>query len=247
MSSPWIFCRAPRRCPTLRLVCIPNAGRGATMFNPWPADLPASVEVCAVQLPGRESRIREPGEPSLDALLPKLVDALAPVRAGDYAIYGHSLGALVAFALTRELRRRGERLPLHLVVSGRRAPQCTPPPRISHLSSEDFLAELTRQVGPLPAAILSDPGFLALCLRTIRADIQLTETYRYTEEPPLPVPLAAYGGRRDATTDDAMIAAWSAHTSAGFKSRMFDGDHAFPDSLRTSVVRAVAEDLALAV
>lgn len=247
IDSPWIFRRARRDDPKLRLICIPNAGRGASMFSPWSADLPTSVEVCAVQLPGREARLREPCETSLPALLPKLVEAVAPITAGAYAVYGHSVGALLAFELVRELRRRGVRLPAALVVSGRRAPHRPPLSPISHLRDPELLGALTQRYGAMPAAVLADPEFLAMSLGVIRADLQLMEAHRHVDEPPLPLPLAAYGGRRDATTDEASISDWAAQTSATFKHRMFDGDHFFPDAVRADVTRALREDLAPAL
>jgi surfactin synthase thioesterase subunit len=247
IDSPWILRRQPRSDPKLRLLCFPNAGRGASMFSMWSAALPASIEVCAVQLPGRESRMTEPAEPSLGSLLPKLVDALAPVRAGAYAIYGHSIGALVAFEFTRELRRRGERLPVHLIVSARRAPQCTPLPALSYLGDPELLRELTLLYGPLHPAILADRDFLALSLRSIRADLRLADAHRDANDPPLPLPLSAYGGRRDISTDEDLLRAWGAHTSAAFNLRLFDGDHFFPDAARGEVARAMAEDLAHAL
>jgi len=217
------------------------------MFSLWPAALPANVEVCAVQLPGRESRMNEPFEPSLASLLPKLVDALAPVRAGEYAIYGHSIGAFVAFEFTRELRRRGERLPVHLIVSARRAPQCKPLPALSYMSDPELLQELTHLYGPLHPAILADRDFLALSLRSIRGDLRLSDSHRNVDEPPLALPLSAYGGRRDLSTDEDMLRAWGAHTSAAFNLRLFDGDHFFPDTGRGEVARALVEDLAHAL
>jgi len=213
------------------------------MFNLWSNELPDTIELCAVQLPGREGRINEPSVKSMPKLLPMLVDGLAEAFSGPYAIYGHSLGALIAFAFTRELRRRGKPLPLRLFVSGRRAPQCPPIQASHHLPDPDFLREVTRRYGRIPAVVLEDAEVLALFLRIIRADIEIMDTYRYTEEPPLPMPLSAYGGTRDRTLTEALLDEWKAQTSSTYCSRMFEGDHFFPDTARREVIKTILDDL----
>jgi surfactin synthase thioesterase subunit len=243
MDSPWIQRLAPRNNPKLRLICFPQAGRGSSMFRAWSKDLPETVEVCAVAAPGREGRYREPSITSMSALVTKLVDGLAPAMNERYAFFGHSLGALVAFALTRELRRQGKALPAHLCVAGRRAPQWPPSSPIYQLGDREFLANLTNRYGALPAEVVADPEVLSLFLSPLRGDMTILDTYSYDAEPPLPVPLSAYGSTRDATLTPAMLEAWKQQTSHGFRSRMFDGDHFFPDALRPQLLAAIRGDL----
>jgi medium-chain acyl-[acyl-carrier-protein] hydrolase len=126
MDVQWAFRLTPRVNAKLRLVCFPHGGKGPSMFNSWSRELPKSIEVSAVQLPGRESRISEPSISAMPELVARLVNGLAGTMQGAFAFYGHSIGALIAFELTRELRRRGKPLPVHLLVSGRRAPQWPP-------------------------------------------------------------------------------------------------------------------------
>jgi len=213
------------------------------MFNLWLRELPSAIELSAVQLPGRESRIGEPNITRMSDLIAELVDGLSGVTHGAYALYGHSIGALIAFELSRELRRRGKPLPIHLFVSARRAPQCPPVPPTHHLGDKEFLADITKRYGEIPSAILSEPEVLSVYLRILRADVALMDTYRYDDEPPLTVPVTAYGGIQDRTVTQSMLEAWRVHTSSTFRLQMFDGGHFFPDALRTQLIRTIVEDL----
>jgi medium-chain acyl-[acyl-carrier-protein] hydrolase len=243
MSHSWLFRMVPRSNPRLRLVCFPQAGKGPSMFNLWSKELPNTIEVCAVHLPGRESRINEPTVNVMSELVERLVCGLREALQGTFAIYGHSIGALIAFEFVRELRRRGQPPPIHLFVSGLRAPQCVPLSPTYQLNDQELVASITRRYGKLTQAILADSDVLSLFLRVVRADLMLMDTYHYVEEPPLAVPLAAYGGNRDATVDFSMIEAWRMHGSLSFRAQMFDGDHFFPDTTRAEVIRTIIRDL----
>lgn len=214
------------------------------MFNQWTRDLPDAIEVCAVHLPGRESRLREPRIEAMSELAQKLVEGIDSSQIhGPFAIYGHSIGALTAFEFTRELRRRGKPLPVHLFVSGHRAPQCPRLPSIYQLDDREFLAELTSRYGEIPALVRADPNVLSFFLRIVRSDVQLMDTYSYREEPTLAIPITAYGGSRDATLPGSMLEAWQKHTSSDFHLRMFEGGHFFPDVIRLQLLHAIIDDL----
>src|SRR5262245_32711610 len=119
---PWLIGARPDPRARLRLFCFPSAGGGASAYAPWAELLPAGVELCRVQLPGRESRFVEPAAGSLDELLPRVHAALRPFFDVPFSLFGHSMGALLAFELTLRLRAAGERLPASLYPSGHRAP-----------------------------------------------------------------------------------------------------------------------------
>jgi len=215
------------------------------MFNPWARELPNAVEVCAVQLPGRESRLREPRVEGMSELVEKLIDGLDSAISRTYAIFGHSVGALMAYELTRELRRRGKPLPVHLFVSGRRAPQCPPVPPTYQLDDRNFVADLTSRYGEMPGLVLTDPEVRSVFLGSIRSDVRLMDTYIYNEEPPFAVPISAYGGSLDRMLTRPMLEAWQIHTNSKFRLRIFDGGHFFPDLLRRQLLGAIMDDLGL--
>ena len=150
----------PQTC--FRLFCFPYAGGGASIFRTWPERLPPDIEVCAIQLPGREDRFGEPTFENLSSVIDVLADVLCPYTDFPFAFFGHSLGALISFELTRRLRRQKTPCPMQLFVSGHRAPQIPDPdPPIHQLPDvETGLAFGWRGVPSTSGAavVLSGPG-----------------------------------------------------------------------------------------
>lgn len=209
------------------------------MYHGWADALPPDVEVAAIQLPGRESRLLEPPFRRLPDLIQALAGAVGPLLTRPAVFYGHSMGALLAFELARELRRRSMQLPVQLIVSGRQAPQ-TPEHKspVSHLPDADLIAQIRRYNGT-PPAVLENRELMELVLPALRADFAVCESYRYTPEPPLPCGIAAWGGWEDSEVSPEEIAAWEVQTSSSFSYRMFPGDHFFIQSQRDLVLRAM--------
>jgi medium-chain acyl-[acyl-carrier-protein] hydrolase len=245
LGSPWLTrLRAqPVASPVLRLLCFHHAGGGAASYRPWLDAMPEGVELCAVQLPGRESRLREAPFTRLGELVPVLTDALRPALDRPVALFGHSLGALVAFEVARELARRGQPLPAHLFLSGRKAPGLPPHERVSHLPTAELVAQVRRRWDGIPAAVLAEPELLALLLPTLRADLELVETHVHVPGPPLDCPISCFGGTTDPSASAADLAGWRAHTTKAFSVRMLPGSHFFVQAERPRVLAAVAEDL----
>jgi medium-chain acyl-[acyl-carrier-protein] hydrolase len=241
--DPWLPFVRPNPSARLRLFCLPFAGGGAAVFRGWADGLPASVQVCAVQPPGRETRYREPAYDRLAPLIVALADALRPYLDRPYALFGHSMGAAVVFELARELRRRGERSPERLAVSGRGAPHL--PPRhgpLHTLPEPEFRAELRRMRGT-PAAVLDNDELMRVFLPTLRADFAAHGTYACTAEPPLDCPVLALGGVQDPLAPYADLDAWRQHTRSSFELRMLNGDHFFLQSQRPLVLQYLARFL----
>ncbi|MEV0232198.1 alpha/beta fold hydrolase [Nonomuraea sp. NPDC050786] len=227
MTTAWL-----RRCggsdaPGLRLICVPYAGGGAAMFRQWrlPDDL--ACEVWAVQLPGRESRFRERPLRRIEPVVDALAHELLPLLDRPYALFGHSMGALLAFELCRRLRRDGKALPVRLLVSAHRAPHLPGwRPAASTLPQPRLLHRLAEMAGPSRSVVM-DPDLLAAMSPTIRADFELCETYRYTPDDPLDVPITCFAAFDDPEVRIDEMLAWREHTTVGSRLFTFPGGHLF--------------------
>jgi medium-chain acyl-[acyl-carrier-protein] hydrolase len=241
--NPWLACYRANPQAKLRLFCFANAGGGASAFRSWAASLPAAVEVCPVQLPGRESRLSDPPFVALPPLVRALAQGLRPQLDKPFAFLGHSMGALVGFELARFLRRYYQLEPLHFFVAGRPAPQLprTKPP-IHGLPDAEFRDELRRMNGT-PAAVLDHDELMQLILPALRADFTLCETYQYAPEAALACPISAFGGLQDATVSRQDLEAWRDQTTGRFVLRMFPGDHFFLHAGRALFLEVLARDL----
>jgi surfactin synthase thioesterase subunit len=233
----------PNPDPRVRLVCFPYAGGSSATYRTWGEILPPDIEVQAVQLPGREWRLKEEPYTSVVALVEELAVVLKDVFETPFAFFGHSLGAIISFELARELRRRGLASPERLFLSAHRAPQL---PKleidIHDAPDEDFYEGLRRLEGT-PEELLENRELMELLIPAMRADFAMAETYELAPEPPLDCPLSVFGGLGDLLTDRPKLEPWAEHTMGEFKLRMVPGGHFFVDEARDLVLRAVFQDL----
>lgn len=241
-TNPWLLRHPAAQPPTLRLFCLPHAGGGASLFRDWRPHLPPEVELVALQLPGRETRMREHAHTHLSTLLPALVDALRSSLDRGFVLFGHSMGALIAFELARELRRQGLPGPRHLYVSGHHAPQLRRQRQPLHaLPQAEFIEELRRLQGT-PEEILAHPELMELLSPRLRADFAICETYQYREEPPLACALSAYAGDAD-ELDGSSLDAWAAQTRGQFATKRFRGGHFYLHGEQRALLAALHADL----
>lgn len=228
----------------LRLFCLPHAGAGASLFHPWSRILPREIQVCPIQLPGRENRLREPPPTGLPALVRDLADAIGPHLDLPLAVFGHSMGAAIGFELARELRRRGVATPVRLLMSGFRAPHRRPAvPPLAALPDARFLETVQQRYGRFADELLREPALLDLILPVLRADLAMIETYCCTEEAPLDCPISVFGGESDPTVTGDELAAWNRHTGAGFDHCTLPGGHFFPIESRDELLGALEHRL----
>lgn len=233
----------PNAQAKVRLFCFPYAGGGASVFRSWPNDLPPTIEVCAIQYPGRENRLAEPLLSSSEPLVEALTVDLQPYLDRPYAFFGHSLGALVAFDVARLLAQRQQSQPLHFFVSARAAPQLpTIEPPIHQLPPAEFIHKITALNGT-PDEILRNAELMDLLYPILRADFAINETYVYRHGLPLDCPISALGGLRDSLISRAQLEAWSEQTRGPFAVRMFPGHHFFLHEMRSLLLRIVTQDL----
>lgn len=225
-AGPAWFVRHGSADPALRLFCFSYAGGGTTVFRGWGDHLPDQVEVCAVQLPGRESRAAEPSYRRLVPLVADLHTAIAPLLDRPFALFGHSMGALVAFELARQLRRAGAPQPERLFLAAFRAPQLPNPNiRIYHLPDEVLKTVLAKE--GTPQDVLDNDELMRALLPTLRADFELCDTYEYLPEAPLSVPVSVFGGQHDVRVGRADLDQWKVQAGNGFGLTMLPGSHFF--------------------
>lgn len=245
-TSPerWLAYREMNPRARLRMFCFPYAGGGASIYRGWAAPLPPEVEVCPVQIPGRESRLREQPYERLEPMIQALADLLPPYLDLPFVFFGHSMGAMISFELARELRRRGQALPLHLFVSGRQAPHLPLREKPIHaLPEAEFLEELRRLNGT-PEEVLRHEELMKLLTPILRADFSVNETYAYAAEPPFDLGISAFGGLGDEEVSREGVEAWKEHTRGRFRVRMLPGDHFFITSARDLILESIVRDLA---
>lgn len=214
------------------------------MFHGWSKGFPPSVQVCPVQLPGRENRLMEAPFTRLSLLVQKLSQVLVHLMDVPYAFFGHSMGGLISFELIRELRRQQRPLPAHYFVSGNRAPQLANRTTPLHQLPEPlFVKEVVRRYNGIPAAVLQSEELTKIFVPVLKADVELIETYAYTGEEPLDCPITAFGGLQDSQVSQDELAAWRDQTHGAFTFRMFPGDHFYLNEARETLLRAISLEL----
>ncbi|MEU7327934.1 thioesterase II family protein [Streptomyces parvus] len=242
----WIVGARRPAPPAVRLFCLPYAGGGASTYSAWSGLLPDDIEVCPVELPGRLTRW---GEKAFAEAEP-LVETLATVLEGEldlpYALFGHSMGGLLAFELARTLRRRGAGDPRVLFVSGSPAPQL--PRRLPpiHDQPDDVVVARLRDLGAVPEDVYAEPELLELLMPAIRADFSVVETYAHRPEPPLGCPVVAFAGTEDREVPHELMASWHEQTTGGFTRHVLPGDHFFLHGERTALLDTVRAALTAA-
>lgn len=244
MRGTWIQNSQLRFRPRLRLFCFPYAGGGASIFRTWSFDLPEVVQVCPVQLPGREERLSEEPFSRWQELVWVLADVLNPhLDDLPFIFFGHSMGALISFEVARRLRRRGYPQPVRLYVSGWRAPHLPDPdPPVHRLPDIEFVEELRRLEGT-PELVLEHEEMMKLLLPTLRADFAMCETYSYLPEPPLACPIVAIGGTEDNEVSRDELEAWREQTGQNFSLWILPGGHFFIHDARKQLLAMLREDL----
>ncbi|OLF14708.1 thioesterase II family protein [Actinophytocola xanthii] len=227
------------------LVCLPYAGGSATTFRGWQEELGGLATVQAISLPGRADRWHLPLPENLHQLADDLAEELVDDPRTPLALFGHSLGGLLAFELTRRLVAAG-RAPRLLVVAACEPPSLPRPANGVHTLPDDEFLTWVRAMGATPPDVLDNDELLSILLPVLRADAALGETYRYRPAPPLPVPIATIAGREDDDAAPETMAGWAAETDQPIREFQVDGGHMFVEHNRAAVLDAVRSALAVA-
>jgi medium-chain acyl-[acyl-carrier-protein] hydrolase len=242
-ESPWIR-RAIRRAPRVRLFCFPYAGMGASLFSGWPALLPESVEVVAVQLPGREDRSRHPMPGTLADLVRACALSVLPFATEPFAVYGHCAGALLGYEVACELRVRHGVAPERLLVAAHEAPHLPRRSAPLHPLPDDAFLNEIRRLGGAPEAILRRSDLLEVLLPTLRADFRFFESYVYQDRPPLDCPITVVRGEADTVVAADACDEWSRHTTAEYTRMSVPGGHYFVNEFDATIADRIAAVLA---
>ena len=235
----WLAIPQPVTNARLNLLTLPYAGSGATIFYKWAKPLAVhGIQLAPIMLPGRESRLGEPLYRDVKRLANDLAEALAPVASKPWALYGHSMGAVIAYEFLCALRDQGLPGPQHLFVSGRNAPNF--PWKLGDmdaLSDAEFIEKINHMFGAIPDSVKNSPELLEIFVPILKADFALLEKYDFEASTALECPISVLDGIDDDWTQSEKIHAWKNFTTQSFDYQVFEGDHFFIQSMTDEVIQ----------
>jgi len=227
----------------LKMFCFPYAGGTALVYKKWADFLPSTIQVIPVELPGRGARLKETPFVSMPALIEELAEVIWPLLDKPFIFYGHSMGAIIAFELTRSLSRKYDREPQALFVGGRRAPQTSDNEPVTYnLPKDQFIEELIKLNGT-PLEVIEHAELMEMMIPLLRTDFQLIQTYEYIAGAPLQCPINVYGGLEDHHVPRDLLFPWQEQTRSGFALHMLPGDHFFLRSSQSQLLGSLSREL----
>jgi len=242
-SNLWLKGLDMDKSTKLRIFCFPYAGAGAAAFRQWQDHFADNINVCALQMPGREDRVGEAPYTLLSDLVCDIADVICPLLGTPFVFFGHCNGALISFELARELSRRDLSMPEHMFVSGFRAPDLVNPnPLVHQMEANDLICELKRYEG-LPTEVLYDEHIMSSLIPTLRADFSLQESYQYRDQQKLNCPMTIFGGLHDNVVARKQLMGWRSITQQQSSIRIFTGGHMFINTQRQILLQAIDNEL----
>lgn len=239
------FSNTPQRGAHTILLTLPHAGGSAGVFRAWQARLGSTIDVRTVRYPGHADRFGEPLATDCRAQAQDIVDALVPLLDRPIALFGHSLGALIAFEIAALLENGHGITPTRLIVSGSPAPHLPSKDALTSTSTDDEIVAALRELDDDNQSTLDNPELRGLFLPVLRADFLMAETYRSARGRALDTPIVALGGVDDVLADSADLDAWADYTNSGFHRADFPGGHFYLfNSSEQAVIARVAALLA---
>ncbi|WEB40706.1 alpha/beta fold hydrolase [Streptomyces yunnanensis] len=238
----WVREFHPASPAAATLSCFPHAGGSASFYFPFSRQLSPALAVRAVQYPGRQDRLKEPREEDLLTLARRAFEALRPITGARPALFGHSMGAVLAFEVARMLEQEAGVTPAHLFVSGRRAPSIHRPESVHRRDDAGLVAEVRRLAGTDSQA-LDDEEILRMALPAIRGDYKAIETYVYRPGPPLSCPITSFIGDEDPRVSIEDARAWREHTTGEFDMKVFTGGHFYLNEHREAICDQISGKL----
>jgi medium-chain acyl-[acyl-carrier-protein] hydrolase len=242
-EQPW-FTAGSNPAGATRLFLFPFAGGNANAFLPWQALLGPGLELRVAQLPGRGARLFDPPVADLDELVARLTRAVTDLADRPFLFFGHSVGALVAFEVARQLRRTGRPGPAALWVSGAEAPRTRLIRQQLHDLEEAELIEALREYSGTASEMLADRELMQLVLPGVRADFALSERYVYRSEAPLDLPISVLLGEADPFVDPDRAAGWAEESSLPVRQYRYPGAHFFLNEHQQAIATLLADSAA---
>jgi medium-chain acyl-[acyl-carrier-protein] hydrolase len=243
LADLWIERTRASGIPQFRLFCFPYAGGGTAIFRDWAKELGLNVEVCAIRLPGRERRFGEAPMRRSEQIVAAVVPILRDLLDLPFAMFGHSMGAVLAYEVARALRAAAAAEPRLLVVSAHNAPQSPPRHRNWHTLPRDALIAQLKALNGTPPEIFEHDDLVDLMLPMLRGDLELIETYQCAAGPLLTCPVLAIGGADDADVPSQELAGWASVTTGSFKPLRLPGGHFFITTGRTGFLQTLRREL----
>ncbi|WP_016951928.1 thioesterase II family protein [Anabaena sp. PCC 7108] len=241
--NSWVTCPQPNPQAKLRLFCLPHAGGSATVFRTWPDNLPSTIEVCPLELPGRGRQMNLSPYTKMQPLVREIAQNITPYLDKPFAIFGHSMGGLISFELSRLLRSDYHVTPLHLFIAARNAPQVTPTkPPIYNLPDAEFWQEILNYNGT-PNEVMQNQDIIQIFLPILRADFTVLNTYAYQNQLAFDFPISVFGGLQDPEFTDYELEAWQEQTNTTFDLQMLEGNHFFIRSHEKILLRIISQKL----
>jgi len=242
--NSWITCPAPNPGAKIRLFCLPFAGGGASAYRQWSKHFGSEIEVCPIQLPGRENRFSEPAITNAQQLAQQLANQLQMYANKPFAIYGHSMGALLTFELTRVLQRQGLPMPEALFLGAHRAPHRPPKRQPMHTLSDDAFIQKLQTFGGFPDEVLASKELVEFLLPTLRADFTLCDRYAFeVDDAPLECPLYLFAGEFDDEVQPEDMTDWQIHSAQQSQLHILPGGHFFLRSHLDQLVERMRHSL----
>jgi surfactin synthase thioesterase subunit len=237
--------------PRLRLFCLPYFAGGASIFTSWHEFLPDDIEVCAIQMPGREERGDERPFDDVNELVAKITEVIEPLLTAPIAFYAHSSGAGIAFELARFLRREQGVNPTNFMVGGWRAPHLESPFEfLNAIGDDEVYAEKNipniknhMRTLDIPDAVIDNDEVFNEMLPSLRADILLGKRYSYYEEEKFTCPIVAFAGSEDPVFDESQIKSWEDQAGGDFKFVMVNGGHLFCRDNKEELLETISVEL----
>ncbi|MFV0564076.1 thioesterase II family protein [Malaciobacter mytili] len=226
----------------LRLFCLPYAGGSASIYRLWQQEMPENIQVCKIQLPGRENRINEQAIDSMEVLIQILVKQLLSYFDKPFVLFGHSMGAMIVYELARYLTNYTSYTPLHIFVSACRTPNIAELKTTYHLPNDEFINSL-RQRGGTNEILLNNKEYMQMIEPTLRADLKLIEQWHHNDIDKLNCPITIFGGLNDTLVSPFILKQWRQYTNNVFKLKLFKGGHFFINDPSVNIASIVANTL----